>query len=154
MSMSIVSTAFQWTTAVYQPGTDNAVTLGATANRWSTIYGYTVDAKTAHTTQAAAPTFSAGCGSTATGTTGNGSTTGTGSSNNAGQFITSGTGQTGVCTVTFNTAYATRAYCTVTPAASGANAITYVTSTNAAFTINSATNFSATSAYNYTCFGN
>jgi hypothetical protein len=107
----------------------------------------TATATTAHITSAALPTFSAGCGSTASATTG--------SSNNAGEFSLTGTSQTTACTVSFNTPYTNTAFCTVVPSGSGTNtAITYTAQARNGFTINAAGNFASTSKYVYTCFGN
>jgi len=125
------------------PNTDNNAPLGGTSLRWTTSYAYVHDAKTYHTTQAAAPTAS---------TCGTGSSVDSASSANAGKF-TIGTGAT-ACTLTFATAYPTNAYCTVTPAAQPAAVanIPYISAqSSTAFTVSGGT---ASAAYYYTCGGN
>lgn len=79
-----------------------------------------------------------------------------GSSNNAGQF-TLGTGTPTACTITFATAYATKAFCTVTPASSGGAAISggyYLSAqSKSAFTLTIGTGTDSL-VWNYTCVGN
>ena len=79
-----------------------------------------------------------------------------GSNSNAGQF-TLGTATPTTCTVTFAVAYATQAYCTVSPASSGGAAITggyYISAqSKTAFTLTIGTGTNSL-AWNYTCSGN
>lgn len=79
-----------------------------------------------------------------------------GSSANSGQF-TLGTGTPTACTVTFATAFATHAYCTVTPASAGGAAITggyYISAqSETAFTLTIGTGTNSL-VFNYTCVGN
>jgi hypothetical protein len=79
-----------------------------------------------------------------------------GSSNNAGQF-TLGTDTPTACTVTFATAYANYAYCTVTPASAGGAAISggyYLSAqSKTAFTLTIGTGTDSL-VFNYTCVGN
>ena len=141
-NLNVNGSNFQWTSTYYQPGSDNSLTLGASSFRWSTVYGYTVDAKTAHTTQAASPSLS---------TCGTSPTVATGSSNNAGQFTTgSATGT--ACTITFANAYPNYAFCTVSPASATAGNLFYISaSSKTSFTV---TTTVSSQTYNYICIGN
>jgi hypothetical protein len=79
-----------------------------------------------------------------------------GSSNSAGQF-TLGTSTPTACTITFATAWATKAFCTVSPASSGGAAISggyYISAqSKTAFTLTIGTGTNSL-VFNYTCAGN
>ncbi|MCC3246666.1 hypothetical protein LG047_15300 [Methylocystis sp. WRRC1] len=114
------------------------------ANRWQVDDTGTMLAGSRVTVTAALPSLST-CGTSPAVTAG--------SSNNGGSF-TLGTGSPTACTVTFNSAYANTAFCTVTPRSS-LGAVTYYISSQSktAFTVTlSAGTDSA--QFNYTCFGN
>lgn len=136
--VSILSNVASTTTS-----TGSLVVTGGVGVSGAVYGGSTVSAATAHITTAAVPSTS-NCGTGATVTTG--------SSNNGGQF-TIGSGAT-ACKLTFANAYANTAFCTVTPTAAPAaiGNVPYVSaSSNTDFTVSGGT---ASTTYNYTCFGN
>lgn len=124
--------------------TGTLVVTGGVGASGAIYGGGIVSATTAINVASALPTISA-CGTTPPAAT-------AGSSNNAGQF-TLGTGTPTACTVTFNSAYANNAYCTVTPASNYTGTYYISAQSRSAFTVTLGTGTSS-AVFNYTCFGN
>ena len=118
--------------------------LGFNSTSALTVSSNGVNSSTRFIVTANLPTISA-CGTTPPAAT-------AGSSNNAGQF-TLGTGTPTACTVTFNSAYPTYAYCTVTPASNYTGTYYISAQSKTAFTVTLGTGTSS-AVFNYTCFGN
>jgi hypothetical protein len=128
----------------------SAVTFGPwlTARTTATTLGFALTVPNPLSVSAGVPVISS-CGT-------NPPVAAAGSSNSSGQF-TLGTGTPTACTVTFLTAYATKAFCTVTPASSGGAAISggyYISAqSKTAFTLTIGTGTDSL-VFNYTCAGN
>lgn len=118
--------------------------LGFNSTSALTVNSNGVNSSTRFIVTANLPTISA-CGTTPPAAT-------AGSSNNAGQF-TLGTGTPTACTVTFNSAYPTYAYCTVSPASNYTGTYYISAQSRTAFTVTLGTGTSS-AVFNYTCFGN
>jgi hypothetical protein len=135
-------TANAWGAASYNLGT------WLTARTTATTLGFALTVPNPLSVSAGLPTIST-CGTSPPAAS-------AGSSNSAGRF-TLGTGTPTACTVTFATAWATQAYCTVTPASSGGAAISggyYISAqSKSAFTLTIGTGTDSL-IFNYTCAGN
>jgi hypothetical protein len=140
---------------IYGPKSDGLTWGAATSNlgTWltarttATTLGFALTVPNPLSVSAAVPAASS-CGTSPAVTAG--------SSNSAGQF-TLGTTTPTACTITFATAWATKAFCTVTPASSGGAAISggyYISAqSKSAFTITIGTGTDSL-VFNYTCSGN